>query len=274
MPAPASCARFSCSCAVATYRIPEVSADLRERQRQTLSGLPVTWLDALPEKRIDGLVLANEVLDAVPCEGGALADDHYQQARVTMIDDHFEWRWRLLDGPLLTAAKHRIPPVEGYQSEINLEAEALVATLASRLGDGALCFIDYGFSAPRVLPRRTPGGTLACHYRQWVHFDPLILVGLQDVTAHVDFTAMAEAAVDGGAGVICYATQAQFLLHGGLLNRCRRQFASEAARQCPQRRAKLVSPAEMGELFKVLVVGKGEAVEQLARWPRGSMLRL
>ena len=249
-----------------TYRILEVSADLRERQRQTLSGLPVTWLDALPE-RIDGLVLANEVLDAVPCEVVRFADDHYQQARVTMIDDHFEWRWQpLLDGALLAAAKHRVPPVEGYQSEINLEAEALVATLASRLGDGALCFIDYGFPRREYYLAERRSGTLACHYRQRVHFDPLILAGLQDVTAHVDFTAMAEAAVDSGASVICYATQAQFLLHGGLLNRLQgAQFASEAAHANALNAVqKLVSPAEMGELFKVLVVGKGEAVERLA----------
>ncbi len=248
------------------YRILDLSADLRERQQQTLAGLPVAWLDALPE-RIDGLVLANEVLDAVPCEVVRFQAGHYEQGRVALIDDRFEWRWQpLLDGPLLAAAKHRVPPVEGYRSEINPEAEALVATLAARLGDGALCFIDYGF--PRreyYLPERRDG-TLACHYRQRVHFDPLILAGLQDVTAHVDFTAMAEAAVDAGAGVICYATQAQFLLHGGLLNRLQSsQFASEAARaNALNALQKLVSPAEMGELFKVLVVAKGAAADALA----------
>jgi len=247
-------------------RILEVSADLRERQRQTLSGLPVTWLDTLPE-RIDGLVLANEVLDAVPCEVVRFQAGRYEQARVAAVGEGFEWRWLpLLDGPLLTAARHRVPAVEGYQSEINPEAEALVATLASRLGDGALCFIDYGFPRREYYLAERRGGTLACHYQQRVHFDPLILVGLQDVTAHVDFTAMAEAAVDAGAGVICYATQAQFLLHGGLLNRLQAaQFASDAARANALNAAqKLVSPAEMGELFKVLVVGKGAAVEQLA----------
>ena len=248
------------------YAILELSADLQQRQQALLAGSGVQWLAQLPA-RIDGLVLANEVLDAVPCEVVRFANGRYEQARVAVNAEHFEWRWQpLLDGSLLAAAKHRLPPIEGYQSEINLAAEALVGTLASRLGDGALCFIDYGFPRREYYLAERRGGTLACHYQQRVHFDPLILAGLQDVTAHVDFTAMAEAAVDAGASVICYATQAQFLLHGGLLNRLQRmQFASDAAHaNALNALQKLVSPAEMGELFKVLVVGKGEAVERLA----------
>ena len=275
------------------YSILEVSADLRERQQTLLAGQKITWLDALPDQ-IEGLVIANEVLDAVPCEIVRFHNDHYEQARVTVTPDSriaaqsvlpplpragegrgegdesrppFTQTWQpLLTGPLLDAAKLRIPPIEGYTTEINLEAEALVATLAARLTHGALCFIDYGF--PRreyYLPERRTG-TLACHYQQRVHFDPLILVGLQDITAHVDFTAMAEAAVDGGCSVISYSAQAQFLLHAGLLKRLESyEFASEAQRAAALGAVqKLLSPAEMGELFKVLIIGKGTAIEQLA----------
>ena len=257
---------LAASDSVPSYSILEVSADLRERQQTLLTGEKVTWLDALPDA-IEGVVIANEVLDAVPCEIVRFHDGHYQQARVAVLGASFYWRWQpLLHGALLDAAKLRVPPVEGYTTEINLEAEALVATLAAKLTDGALCFIDYGF--PRrefYLPDRSTG-TLACHFQQRVHFDPLILAGLQDITAHVDFTAMAEAAVDGGCSVIAYATQAQFLLHAGLLKRIESyEFSSEAQRATALgAMQKLLSPAEMGELFKVLIVGKGAAVDKLA----------
>jgi SAM-dependent MidA family methyltransferase len=252
--------------AVRSYSILEVSADLRERQQTLLVDQKVTWLDALPE-HIEGIVIANEVLDAVPCEIVRFHDGHYHQARVAVLGDSFYWRWQpLLHGALLDAAKLRVPPVEGYTTEINLEAEALVATLAAKLTDGALCFIDYGFPRREYYLAERSTGTLACHYQQRVHFDPLMLAGLQDVTAHVDFTAMAEAAVDGGCSVIAYSTQAQFLLHAGLLKRIESyEFASEAQRVTALAAVqKLLSPAEMGELFKVLIVGKGDAVEKMA----------
>ena len=244
------------------YSILEVSSDLRDRQQTLLAGEKVTWLDALPDQ-IEGVVIANEVLDAVPCEIVRFHHNHYEQARIRPA---FSQTWQpLLSGPLLDAAKLRIPPIEGYTSEINLEAEALVATLAARLNNGVLCFIDYGF--PRreyYLPDRSTG-TLACHYQQRVHFDPLILVGLQDITAHVDFTAMAEAAVDAGASVMSYSTQAQFLLHAGLLKRVEScEFLSDTQRATALGAVqKLLSPAEMGELFKVLIVGKGAAMDTL-----------
>jgi SAM-dependent MidA family methyltransferase len=252
--------------AAVSYSILEVSADLRHRQQTLLHNHNVSWLDALPE-HISGLVIANEVLDAVPCEVVRFRDGRYEQARVVVAGARFDWAWQpLLGGALLDAAKHRIPPIEGYTSEINPEAEALVATLAARLTDGALCFIDYGFPRREYYLHDRSDGTLACHYQHRVHFDPLILAGLQDITAHVDFTGVAESAVDAGASVICYAPQAQFLLNAGLLQRLHAQpFLSEAERiSATGAVQKLLSPAEMGELFKVLIVGRGAAAEQLA----------
>ena len=248
------------------YSILDISVDLRERQRAMLEGRAVNWLDALPAK-IEGLVLANEVLDAVPCEIVRFHDEHYEQARICTMNDGFEWVWQpLLTGSLLNAAKHRIPPIDGYTSEINLEAEALVATLAERLTNGALCFIDYGFPQREYYVPDRSAGTLACHYQHRVHFDPLRHVGLQDITAHVDFTAIAEAAVDEGASVICYATQAQFLLRAGLLQRFENTIFSSDVERVKALGAiqKLLSPTEMGELFKVLIIGKGQAIEALA----------
>ena len=248
------------------YNILDISADMRERQQAVLAGRAVHWLHALPET-IDGLVLANEVLDAVPCEIVRFCNGHYEQARVCTKQRAFEWTWQpLLAGSLLDAAKLRIPPIDGYTSEINLEAEALVATLADRLTDGAICFIDYGFPQREYYVADRSTGTLACHYQHRVHFDPLKLSGLQDITAHVDFTAMAEAAADAGASVICYATQAQFLLRAGLLKQFENTASSSEVERVKALSAiqKLLSPTEMGELFKVLIVGKGSAIDTLA----------
>jgi SAM-dependent MidA family methyltransferase len=254
-----------------SYRILEVSADLRERQQTRLHGRNVSWLDALPEK-ISGLVLLNEVLDAVPCEIVRFNESRYEQAHVAAAGDEFVWQWiPLLDGTLLDAAKHRMPPIDGYTSEINLEAEALAATLAARLdanAPSAICFIDYGFPRREFYMSSRRGGTLMCHYQHRAHSDPLVLPGLQDITSHIDFTAIAEACIDASdnVSVICYATQAKFLLTSGLLNRFEATtFASE-----PQRLAatgaiqKLTSPTEMGELFKVLIVGNELATHTLS----------
>jgi SAM-dependent MidA family methyltransferase len=253
-----------------SYRILEVSADLRERQQANLRDKEVTWLDAMPEK-ISGLVLLNEVVDAVPCEIVRFNESHYEQARVTASADTFEWRWTpLLDGALLNAAKHRIPPLNGYTSEINLEAEALAATLAARLDSdvpSAICFIDYGFPRREFYMPSRASGTLMCHYQHRAHGDPLVLPGLQDITSHIDFTAVAEACVEANdnASVICYATQAKFLLTSGLLSQLESSsFTAESERIAATGAIqKLVSPSEMGELFKVLIVGNALAAEAL-----------
>ena len=257
------------------YSILEVSADLRQRQQHRLAGRDVSWCDSLPE-RIDGIVLANEVLDAVPCEIVRFNNGRHEQAYVACdpadatdaTEMSFTWCWKpLAHGALFDAAVARIPEIEGYTTEINLEAEALVSTLTERLSDNAaMCFIDYGFPRRGYYVQDRVSGTLACHYKHRVHFDPLILAGLQDITAHVDFTAIAEAAVEAGAEVICYATQAQFLLSAGMLAQLEAHtFSNEAARIAAFGAVqKLLSPSEMGELFKVLVVGKGGAVQALA----------
>jgi SAM-dependent MidA family methyltransferase len=253
-----------------SYRILEVSADLRERQQTALTSRNVSWLDALPEK-ISGLVLLNEVLDAVPCEIVRFHENRFEQAHVVARGEGFDWQWTpLLSGALFDAAKTRVPPIHGYTTEINLEAQALAATLAARLdpdAPSAICFIDYGF--PRrefYMPSRTKG-TLMCHYRHRAHANPLVLPGLQDVTSHIDFTAVAEACVDANdaASVICYSSQASFLLASGLLQSLDTQvFASDSQRIAATGAVqKLVSPTEMGELFKVLVIGNAAAAQAL-----------
>jgi SAM-dependent MidA family methyltransferase len=254
-----------------SYRILEVSADLRERQQTALAPRHVSWLEALPEK-ISGLVLLNEVLDAVPCDIVRFHDDRFEHAHVVARGDAFEWRWiPLLSGALFDAAKTRVPPIHGYTTEINLEAEALAATVVARLDSetpSAICFFDYGFPRREFYMPSRAKGTLMCHYRHRAHADPLVLPGLQDVTSHIDFTAIAEACVDANdaTSVICYSTQAKFLLANGLLQSLdAQQFTTHSQRIAATGAVqKLVSPTEMGELFKVLVMGNARAVEALS----------
>ncbi|MGL4232207.1 MAG: class I SAM-dependent methyltransferase [Casimicrobium sp.] len=254
-----------------TYSILEVSADLRERQEQTLADDRVAWLDELP-REISGLVLLNEVLDAVPCEIVRFGVSGYEQAFVAHETDAFAWRWLpLVQGELFDTAKLRVPPITGYTTEINLEAEALAATLASRLSitvPSAICFIDYGFPRREFYMPSRARGTLMCHFRHHAHDDPLVLPGLQDITSHIDFTAMAEACVEANDGtqVICYASQAKFLLVNGLLAQLDRSHFENDAQRIAATGAiqKIVSPTEMGELFKVLVVGNSQATEALS----------
>ncbi len=252
----------------ATYQILDLSDDLRDRQRTALDGLPITWINQLPEQ-ISGLVVANEVLDAVPCEIVRFQNSAYERAMVACDGFRFSLRWLpLFQGALFDAAKTRIPPLEGYVSEINLEAEALTRTLAEKLepdAPSALCFIDYGFPRREFYIPDRASGTLMCHYKHHVHSDALMLPGLQDITAHVDFTAIAEAAVDAGAQVICYTTQAKFLLASGILSTFEQaSFTNDSERlEATGALQKLISPTEMGELFKVLIVGNESAASLL-----------
>lgn len=255
------------------YRILELSAELEARQRERLAPAPVEWLRALPE-RIDGAVIANEVLDAIPCDVVRHAEGRYWQAVVAFEDGRLvpELRWRPIapsgQAELAALAGARVPAIEGYTSEVNPRAEALVRSICERLGEAVAVFIDYGFPRREYYHPDRSGGTLACHRGHQVHFDPLAAPGLEDITAHVDFTAMAEAAADAGAEVVCYASQGRLLLALGLVDqiaavkpdaldaRARTQMLSAVHR--------LTAPSEMGELFKVLIVGRGAVARMLA----------
>ncbi|MEK7943477.1 SAM-dependent methyltransferase [Pigmentiphaga sp. YJ18] len=245
----------------ARYRIVEVSADLRDRQRARLAayGDRVEWLDALPAA-FTGCVVANEVLDAMPVrlfrwtEGG-LAE------RGVALDENarFVWRERAAPADLAEAVSSRMPPLPGYVSEINLRGEAFVRGMGAWLKAGAALLVDYGFARAEYYHPQRAEGTLMCHLRHVAHADPLVAVGVQDITAHVDFTAMAEAAVEGGLEVLGYASQASFLMNAGLMDLLSRVDPAEVAAyaQAVAPVQKLLSPAEMGELFKVLAVGRG-----------------
>jgi SAM-dependent MidA family methyltransferase len=247
------------------YAILEPSPALREQQRATLArDAPahlsrVNWIDALPAA-MDGAVVANEVLDALPVEvvvrrGGAWLE------RGVRWDDavgRLDWAERPAAAALAALAAERFPDRDGYVSEINLRAEALVEDIGRRLAGGAALFMDYGFPAREYYHPQRDAGTLMCHYRHHAHGDPFAWPGLTDITAHVDFTAMAAAGERAGLAVAGYAAQTPFLLGCGILD-------ALAATGSPDSRAymraagavqKLLAPAEMGELFKVLALAR------------------
>jgi SAM-dependent MidA family methyltransferase len=267
------------------YAILEVSPDLRQRQRQTLAErVPhlaerVVWLDRLPDFPWRGVVVANEVLDALPVQRFRIGTDAPEEIMVGLAAAGAEATGSPLaiaPGPLATpglaAALEELqadlarsgsgPLAAGYVSELCLAAPAWVRGVAELLEAGLALIIDYGFPRREYYHPQRSGGTLMCHYRHRAHADPLFLPGLQDITAHVDFSALAAAAEAGGLEVAGFTSQAQFLVNTGLAERVAASDPNDVARHAAlaQQIAVLTSPAEMGELFKVLALGRGVEV--------------
>jgi SAM-dependent MidA family methyltransferase len=245
------------------YEILEVSGELRARQQETLAAEPhladrVAWLDTLPET-FSGAVVANELLDALPVNVVAWREDGLFERGVALANGVFIWQERPAAGALLAVAQGLTFVSPPYVSEINLAARAWVAEWGRILKKGALLLIDYGFPQREYFHPQRAEGTLMCHYRHHAHGDPFWLPGLNDITAHVDFTAIAEAGHDAGLDVLGYTSQAQFLLNCGLaqLLEARQEDGAAAYAALASGAQKLISPAEMGELFKVLVLGRG-----------------
>ena len=263
--------------AVESYTIIELSGELRARQQEALRDFPmVRWIDGFPE-RFSGVVLANEVLDAMPVELVIKTHAGWRRQMVTVEEGRFAYLQQELDAPLAAQLARQVPDAdslaEGYLTELHPVACGFMGSLANMFaaGKGAAILVDYGFPAHEYYVDARVGGTVMCHYRHHAHPDPFFLPGLQDITAHVDFTAMALAAQDAGLDVLGYMSQAGFLLACGIGDLLLRTDPNDAVRYLPQSKAvqKLVSPAEMGELFKVLIVGKEvelpEAIERADR---------
>jgi SAM-dependent MidA family methyltransferase len=258
------------------YRIVEVSPSLRAQQQAVLAGpaatlgVRVEWLHTLPAA-IDGVVLANEVLDAIPVHVVARRDGRYFECGVG--EDEFRgvlaWADRPAPAWLAEHAAARFPPTGDYRSELNPAGESLVEELARLVNSGAALFIDYGFPAAEYYHPQRSEGTLRCHYRHRVHDDPFHWPGLSDITAHVDFTAIAAAAERAGLVVAGFAAQAPFLMGCGILDVL---AATGEPTSLPYIKAaaavqKLLSPAEMGELFKVIALARSGPI----RWPGFSL---
>ncbi len=255
-------------CLPEVYFILELSAELRSRQAKTLKqSVPrlfdrVRWLDGLPAPGFRGVVLGNELLDAMPVHRFRVAERGLQALHIAWRDGRFAWRETPMDPRLAAVVAARIKDLAlpiGYTSEVNASAAAWVRTVAEVLDVGLMLLIDYGFPRPEFYHPQRVSGTLMCHYRHRAHGDPLILTGLQDITAHVEFTALAEAAHDAGLAVMGYTSQASFLIATGLMEfvQAPDAVATRTRLALTQQVKKLTLPHEMGELFKVIAFGRG-----------------
>lgn len=249
------------------YLLLEVSADLRERQYAALATrVPdlldrVQWLDRLPATPVTGVLIANEVLDALPAERFTMRDGKPFQLGVHMQDGHLSWS-SVPAPPVLEAAVRAIERdigarlADGYSSEVSLRQPAWIASLTASLEKGLVLFTDYGYSRREYYHPQRTDGTLACHYRHHWHADPFFVPGLQDITAWVDFSAAAQAAAAAGLDVAAYTTQAHFLLATGILG----EMETDVARTQGEAQAiateirQLLMPGEMGERFKMLAL--------------------
>lgn len=248
------------------YYILEVSSHLRfiqqEMLKEKLSGAlfeKVIWLDALPTNFV-GIMLGNEVLDAIPVHLLVKKNDVLFERGVA-FDDSLCWRDKLLEDLALSKLIDLNALPNDYVTEVCPAANGLIHSLATALQAGAILMIDYGFSASEYYHPQRNEGTLMCHYQHHAHSDPLINLGLQDITAHVNFTAIAEAALAQGLSLHGYCNQAQFLMSCGILDLLGAVSPDDAAVYMPMAAAvqKLLSPAEMGDLFKVIAFTKNLA---------------
>ena len=247
------------------YAILEVSADLAQRQRERLGSLPgelrerVVWLERLPERPVKGVILANEVLDALPCRRFVVGEDDVLESGVSLAPDGDSFVERVVAAEasladaataLLRELPDPLPP--GYTSEVCLRVEPWLGGVGACLERGLMLFFDYGLPRSHYYHPQRVSGTLQCHFKQFAHDDPYINVGVQDITAWVDFTRVAEAGLAGGLDVAGFCTQAAFLLATGI-----ERSVAEAVGTVDQARLagearRLLMPGEMGEAFKVM----------------------
>lgn len=254
---------------LARYAILEVSADLRQRQERMLRDeLPelsteILWLSELPE-RFDGVVIANEVADALPVERFERSRDGVLQHRVAVERNRFVWRRDIAPAFLADAVLHveetigRMLP-DGFVSEVSAGLPGWIDDLASRIGDGFIFLVDYGLTRSEYYAADRSDGWLRCHFRHRAHNDPLIYPGIQDVTAWVDFTTVAEAASAAGMDIAGFVSQAHFLMNGGLEEELTEFTRLPTAAQLElSRQVKMLTlPGEMGEHFKCIGLSRG-----------------
>jgi len=252
------------------YLILETSADLRARQQQLLKErLPdlfdrVRWLDGLAPGSVSGVILANEVLDALPVNRIKIVSAAVHELMVAWEGDSFAWRQEPVNAGWLSEAEkvlsdwvRQLP--DGYVTEFNSLLRPFIGTLADALVRGTILLIDYGYPRREYYHPQRTDGTLLCYYRHRRHDDPFLYVGLQDISASVDFTLVAESARSAGLDLAGFATQSSFLVSCDLDDIIRQYSAGDDRKllHYSQQAGQLILPGEMGENFKVMALGRG-----------------
>ncbi|MDT8452334.1 MAG: SAM-dependent methyltransferase [Gammaproteobacteria bacterium] len=255
------------------YFIVEISAALKQRQRDTIAAKAahllarVVWLDSMPAEKIQGVVVANEVLDAMPVECFRIHEQAVESLYVSCKNSELSSEYRpadLKDDSEVESAVRRIEArienalPEGYCSEYNPAVAGWLAAIAEILEQGLVLLIDYGYVASEYYHPQRQAGTLMCHYQHRAHTDPLWYPGLQDITAFVDFSDVAYSALDAGFDVSGFTSQAMFLMSAGLDELHQREISDDVKHQLllAQQIKTLTLPSEMGERFKVMALTK------------------
>jgi len=247
------------------YFIMEVSGQLKEQQKKTISTvLPelidrVEWLTKLP-KRFSGVVIANEVLDAIPAKRLIFSGGRFVELGVDFVDENF--KWKLIDEPY----SNSITPLpkncdEGYTTEVNLQALAWIDSLYNVMTEGTVLLIDYGMDRNEYHHPQRKDGTLRCYYQHKASDNPFDNIGKQDITTSVNFSDVAERAVEVGFDLSGYSTQAMFLISLGIENFLFQEKDDEKRNILAQQIKQLVLPSAMGETFKVLALSKKQTVK-------------
>ena len=254
------------NCLPGNYYMLEISAELQSRQQQVIQqALPhlthrVQWLTQIPGE-FSGVIVANEVFDALPAAIIHWKAPSIAERGVALHQGGFVWCDKNVRSAELLQVAQNLSPATAYVSEISLTASGLIRSLGHILKQGAILIVDYGFPKNEYYHPQRSQGTLMCHYRHRAHDDPFYLPGLQDMTVHVDFSALAQAGMEEGLTLLGYTSQAQFLINNGILDLLSTMSPENLDQYLPlaAQVKKLLSPAEMGELFKVLALGRGVA---------------
>jgi SAM-dependent MidA family methyltransferase len=251
------------ACLPERYAIFEISADLKQVQKQSVAQLPshlskrVVWLDSPPNESFEGIVFANEVLDALPVEVFKYDQLQYQRLMLTNKNGALTEQWHEFEPQLLKQLQQKELQLDaGYRSEFIPHLSAWIKSVVGQLSKGLVLMVDYGYGRSAYYHPQRSTGTLVCHQRHQANFNPYQDVGLQDITAFVDFTAVAEGMNEAGLDVVGFTTQAEFLLASGIDQWLdpdgdyQRYFATVTEMK------KLVMPEEMGDKFKSIAATK------------------
>jgi len=255
------------------YYILELSADLKERQQRLLSKLPnnllkkVIWLDALPENFITGVILGNEVLDAMPCRRFRIHDEDVYEIGISCNDQRLIEQDKLADEGIKNLV-HKIEKelnrkfANGFISEIRPDYKYWFNALSSSLVFGAILFIDYGCSRGEYYSADRSTGTLVCHYKNTAHYDPLFLPGLQDLSAWVDFSLVADVGLEHGFEINSYTSHRDFLMAAGILELVDQISDQNQRFKINHAVKQLLLPSEMGDTFKFMLLSKSCMIEE------------
>ena len=256
------------NCLPTHYKILEISPTFKARQQELLKKrIPhllarIHWLDDWPTSPLTGVMIANEVIDALPVDRFFWSNDQVQEVRVAYEKEGFNYRFMVPGDPnQVTLLNHLkadyFSTVNRYESEVCLRLDAWISQLGSALQQGVAFIIDYGFPAREYYHPDRCHGTLMCYYRHLAHTDPLSLIGLQDMTASVDFTRLAQSATQAGLSVAGFTSQAAFLINNDLLPLIEKCYDILPAMDINRQAHVLTSPSEMGELVKVIGLARG-----------------